>query len=410
VIVFSKIAYNVFLAIYYSAAWLLSLFRQKEKLWIDGRKETFLLLKNQIQNSSNRIWFHCSSLGEFEQARPLIESIKQKLPDATVYLSFFSPSGYEIRKNYPLADFIFYLPFDSRANSKRLLDLIQPNLVFWTKYDFWYYILDELKTRKIEAILFSANFRSDQIFFQRNGFFFREMLKCFSKIFVQNQLSKELLKSINIESEIAADTRFDRVFENAATAKRNEKIEIFTKGYNVIVAGSAWPKDEQIIRNSLDSLIKNNFKIIVAPHEIDEHHLNHTMKLFEEEYELYSALREQSDKNVLIIDNIGMLSSIYKYADIAYVGGGFNKSVHNVLEPAANTKPIIIGPNHQKSMEAIQLIKAGAVFVVQKNDDFASIALKVLNKNTAGEKAGVYVKQNIGGTKKILTSVLKENY
>ncbi len=407
-ITLSKFIYDLFLGIYYATAWTLSLFRQKEKLWISGRKETFNRLKKIENNSSEkRIWFHCSSLGEFEQARPLIESIKSKKPDSRIFLSFFSPSGYEIRKNYPLADCVFYLPFDSKKNAARLIDILKPDIVFWTKYDFWYYMLTDLKNRKVDTILFSANFRAEQIFFKSYGAFFREILQCFSNIFVQNETSKKLLNTIGVKSTIAEDTRFDRVYENALNSNRIEKIELFLSGSKVLVAGSTWPKDEHLIKQSLEILRENNFKIIIAPHEIDEQSMSRTRKIFESEFVLFSKLEKESAKNVLIIDNIGMLSSIYRYADLVYVGGGFNKSVHNVLEPAAHGKAMIFGPNHHKSNEAKELVVMGIASIVNSNENIATTALTIMNgniENQKGNKAKGYVKSKTGGTEKIISN------
>ena len=407
-ITLSKVVYDLFLAIYYSVAWLLSHFRLKEKQWIAGRKETFSILQSSNKKSpSKRVWFHCSSLGEFEQARPLIETIKSKTPYSLIYLSFFSPSGYVIRKNYPLADYVFYLPFDSQKNASKLLDIISPELVFWTKYDFWYYTLSELKKRKVNTVLFSANFRVKQIFFNQYGMFFRLMLQSFSKIFVQNDVSKILLNSIGISAEIAGDTRFDRVYQIAQNASGIDEIAGFITGKKVIVAGSTWPEDEDLISKSVEALANNNFKIIIAPHNIDKASLHLTKKRFEGNYEIFSALPQKTEKPVLIIDNIGLLSSIYQYADITYIGGGFGKSVHNVLEAAAFGKPLLYGPNHKKSLEAIDLIACGAAKEVNSKDDIGKIILQLYHNNVSnhiGLIAAEYVKKNIGATDKILSS------
>jgi 3-deoxy-D-manno-octulosonic-acid transferase len=392
----------------------LSPFNEKAKRWLSGRKNVFAgLAAFTGANQPATIWFHCASLGEFEQARPLLERIREQYPAYAILLSFFSPSGYEIRKDYKGADYVTYLPMDGPANAKRFLDRVKPCLVIWVKYEYWYFYLQGIKQRNIPLLLVSGIFRQDQPFFKSWGALYRDMLGCFTWLFVQNQESKKWLATIGFSANVAVsgDTRFDRVIEIAASAGSIPVIEKFIDGCPVIVAGSTWQEDEEELDHFANS--HPEIKFIIAPHEIDEDHLKDIEKLFHHSIR-YSKLMEDKIQNVefkiqnvLIIDNIGMLAGLYKYATIAYVGGGFgDDGVHNVLEAAVYRKPVVFGPVYEKFAEAVELADAGAAFDVENALELEETLLLLLKNeteyNAACKAAGDYVYANTGATQKIL--------
>lgn len=368
------------------------------------------------------IWFHCASLGEFEQARPLLEKIREVYPGHRIVLSFFSPSGYEVRKDYKGADFVTYLPLDGAASAKRFLALLKPVLVIWVKYEYWHFFLQAIKQQQIPLLLVSGVFREGQPFFASWGHFHRGMLRCFSWLFVQNQESKKLLGGIGLYDNVSVsgDTRFDRVIEIAEQQDDMPVIESFIGKSEVIVAGSTWEEDEE----ELDHFANTHpeIKFIIAPHEIDEENLKDIEKLFHHCIR-YSVLLSQGvpatagnsalSPNVLIIDNIGLLSRLYKYASITYIGGGFgNDGVHNVLEAAVYSKPVVFGPVYEKYAEAVDLVDAGGAFSIDNALELEKqlkelLADKQLLQN-AGRAAGDYVYANKGATQKIL-AYIQEN-
>jgi len=405
---------------------MLSPFNNKARRWLSGRKDLFTHLGVFAGGTQKPIiWFHCASLGEFEQARPLLEAIRQQYPRYNILLSFFSPSGYEIRKDYAGADWVSYLPMDSAGNAKRFLDLVKPVLVVWVKYEYWHFYLQQIKKRNIPLLLVSGIFRAEQPFFRTWGNFHRNMLACFSWLFVQNQESKKLLGTIGFSENVttSGDTRFDRVIAIAGGADTILPVEKFIAGCQVIVAGSTWAEDEE----ELDHFANTHpeIKLIIAPHEIDEDHLKDIEKLFHHSIR-YSKLNAQASMNVpipnsalgphpnvLIIDNIGMLSRLYKYATIAYIGGGFgDDGVHNVLEAAVYSKPVLFGPVYEKFVEAVELIDAGGAFSIDNALDLEEILLALLKTgdeyHTAAKAAGDYVYAHTGATNKIL-SYIQEN-
>ena len=413
--------YRLFLWLYRGSIIAISPFNRKASRWLSGRKNVFQNLRRFTDTKGGDIiWFHCASLGEFEQARPLLEGIRSSYPSYSILLSFFSPSGYEIRKDYKGADFVTYLPLDGPGNARKMLDMVRPRLVVWVKYEYWYFYLQQIKQRNIPLLLVAGIFRPEQPFFKSWGGFHRNMLNCFTCLFVQNQDSKKLLGSIGFSDNVSVggDTRFDRVIEIAAQQVSIPAIEQFVNGCPVIVAGSTWEEDEE----ELDHFANTHpeIKFIIAPHEIDEQHLKDIEKLFHHAVR-YSALiaspaqalqiqREPSTAaapNTLIIDNIGMLSKLYKYATVAYVGGGFgDDGVHNVLEAAVYSKPVIFGPVFEKFREAVGLIDAGGAFCIENALELEE-NLQVLLGNAeeytmASVAAGNYVYANKGATQKIL--------
>ena len=402
------VVYNIFLFLYRTGIGIASLWNDKARLWIEGRKNSLKKLAGDVTIDTPIIWVHCSSLGEFEQGRPVIEKLKTNYPDSRILLTFFSPSGYEIRKDYKDADWVYYLPLDSKTNAKRFFDIVNPSLVAFVKYDYWYYYLAECKKREVPLLLVSGVFRKDQPFFKWYGHLHRKMLSCFAHFFVQDKESSQLLQSINLDNvTIAGDTRFDRVSEIAAQFKPIEIIEKFCGSSQILVAGSTWPNDEKIIKDAIVNYPE--LKIIIAPHEIHKEHIDQLISIFPGAI-LYSQLITHNSQpivsNFLIIDNIGMLSRLYHYATIAYIGGGFNKGIHNTLEAAVYGKPVLFGPNHKKFKEAIGLIGTRGAICINSGTELSAILQKVIaNKSVLelySKNSMDFVNENKGATEKIL--------
>lgn len=407
------IPYNLFLNLYSFGIRLIAPWNKKARLWLDGRK-----IQGKIKpiQGKDLVWMHCASLGEFEQGRPVLESLRKEQPGRTYVVSFFSPSGYEVRKDYKGADHIFYLPMGTRAEAKKFIAALSPSLVIWVKYEYWYHYLNELYQRKVPILLISALFRKDQPFFQWYGSLHREMLTYFKKIFVQDQGSKDLLHSIGIKKDVfvCGDTRFDRVLEIAEKATIIPLVEAFVRSNPVIVAGSTWQDDEE----ELVHLAKVNpdIKFILAPHQVEEHRLQEIEKLFPSTIRFSVFAKDPSIKSqVLLVDNIGMLSSLYRYATICYVGGAFgHDGVHNVLEAAVYGKPVVFGPVYDKYLEAVQLIESGAAFTVGSGIELETICTKLLEDDqlyaVTAEQSRNYVEENAGATPMIIECIRKENF
>ena len=409
--------YNIFLWLYVAGVRVASIWDVKARKWFAGRQRIFDDIRSAIDPRSQTIWIHCSSLGEFEQGQPVIEKVKAQFPQLKLLVTFFSPSGYEIKKSYAGVDHVFYLPMDSRKNAGKFLDLVNPRLVMFIKYDYWYHYLNEIKSRSINCILISAVFRPGQSFFRWYGNLQRNMLQCFTHIFVQNEQSKKLLQAINIQDcSVAGDTRFDRVAEIAARFEPVAVVENFLGNDKCIVAGSTWKEDEDALEKVLSRMNDSNLKLIIAPHEIDASHLAYVEKLFPGSAKFSSIDSGQSitshhlQSNVLVIDNIGMLSRLYKYAYITCVGGGFTKDgVHNVLEAAVYGKPVVFGPNYDKYKEAIELVHCrGAKTFVDENE-LEKVLVALLHDADDYSHSCVaskkYVQENVGATKKILNYI-----
>ncbi len=402
--------YSLGLNIYHLTIFLASLFNNKARLWIKGRSGLFKEIEKQVSPEDNLYWFHASSLGEFEQGRPLIEAVKDQNPSIKILLTFFSPSGYENRKNYKAADYIFYMPMDSKRNSSRFIKLINPSKTFFIKYEFWYHYLNCLKRRNIPVYLVSANFRPDQVFFKWYGRWFRKILHIFTHIFVQNTRSEQLLKNIGLDNvTVSGDTRFDRVAEIARQSKSIELAEKFREGSTVIIGGSTWEKDEEILAEYINTS-SAKIKYIIAPHEIRESKIERIIKSLDKPAIRYSSadINNINDYRVLIIDNVGMLSSLYRYADIAYIGGGFGVGIHNILEAATFGLPVVFGPKFSKFQEAVDLVRAGAAFPVNNFGDLKNQFDKLLENlryKEAGKISKDYVLSNQGATIKILDKI-----
>jgi len=406
-----KLIYNIFIWLYPIVARLISGQNEKAKLWVEGRKGIFEKLESAFKtNSSQVIWIHCSSLGEFEQGRPVIEEIRAKNSSSKILLTFFSPSGYEIRKNYEGADWIFYLPMDNAVNAARFIEIVKPKLIVFVKYEFWYYYLREAKLRNINTILISGIFRSSQPFFKWYGNFNRETLQFFSWLFVQNNSSVELLQCINIKNNvtISGDTRFDRVITIANQFQPLPLIEKFIGNTKkIVVAGSTWQEDDEVLHHY--TITHPEIKFIIAPHDIQKSRIEECKKLYPDAT-TFSELKEgkkYASSNVLIIDNIGMLSKLYYYATISFIGGGFGgDGVHNVLEAAVYGKPVVFGDVYSKYIEAVELVELEGGFSVINTLELEKILNKLFSDNHFYTKsckiAGDYVKNNAGATKIIL--------
>lgn len=405
-----KYLYDFGIHIYVLLVRLLSPFNSKARLWTSGRKDWKRRLKEKVNRDNTNIWIHCASLGEFEQGRPLIEAIKKIKPAYRIILTFFSPSGYEIRKNYSNADYVCYLPADTPGNAGEFIKLVNPAAVIFVKYEFWNNYTFLLNRSAIPLYLISGIFRKEQHFFKWYGGFFRNMLFRFNHCFVQDHQSMTLLKGIGIENvTVAGDTRFDRVLEIADTAKNLPQIEVFRGVEKLFLAGSSWHQDEEIISRYINQY-PDKMKWVFAPHEIDKHNIERLEKLFRTKVARFSGFTEKSaDARVLIIDNIGMLSSAYRYAHIAEIGGGFGKGIHNVLEAACWGIPVIFGPNHKKFREAVELLNLDGARCFSSYGEFSGIIDSWLSENDEYLKSAgnalKYVKGNAGATIKILNKI-----
>jgi 3-deoxy-D-manno-octulosonic-acid transferase len=394
---------------------IISLFSPKIKLFVQGRKNVFTTLAQKITASDKTIWFHAASLGEYEQGLPIMEKMRTLCPNHKIVLTFFSPSGYEVRRNANSADAIVYLPLDTAANAKKFVKLVHPEMAFFTKYEFWPNYLNELKNENVPTYLVSGLFRPDQVFFKAYGGFYRRALKAFSHIFVQYDKSKQLLNKIGFTNvTISGDTRYDRVSEILERDNNLPFIEEFIDGKVTVVVGSSWPKDEQLMFDFINSAV--NVKFILAPHTLGEDHINEIQKNIHRKTVLFTAKdgKNLADYDVIIINTIGILSKIYSYADVAYVGGGFGTSgLHNILEPAAFGVPVIIGPNHQKFPEAVALVQMGGVVAVKNKaemeDALSSLIYNDDYRLETGHIAGTFVSMNRGAVNIIINHIANES-
>lgn len=416
--------YNI---VIYFVLWgiaIASLFNEKvRKMW-RGEREAFKILKQKVDPNAKYIWFHAASLGEFEQGRPLMERIRTDNPQYKILLTFYSPSGYEVRKNYEGADIICYMPVDTRLNAIRFLRLVRPVMAFFIKYEFWSNFLHILKHRNIPTYSVSSIFREDQVFFKWYGRSYAGVLKCFTRFFVQNEESKRLLEGIGITAvDVVGDTRFDRVLQIKEAAKQLPICEAFRTGvassqsadvphhdFKVFVAGSSWPPDENIFIPFFNE--HKDWRLLIAPHVIAEEHLKLILSLIKGKKVVrytQTTPEEAAEADVLIIDCFGLLSSMYNYGDVAYIGGGFGVGIHNTLEAAVWNMPVIFGPNNKKFQEAQGLLKSDGGFEINTYEDFSGLMSSLMNDETflkqAGDKAGAFVAHLAGATDKVLASV-----
>jgi 3-deoxy-D-manno-octulosonic-acid transferase len=398
------IIYNIGIYFYGAFIFIASLFNDKARKLRFGQKEAFALLAEKIEPNASYVWFHAASLGEFEQGRPVIELLKKESPDAKILLTFFSPSGYEIRKNYAGADIVSYLPLDTRCAARKFVRLVNPSKVVFIKYEFWPNYLLALQSQNVPVFSISAIFRSSQVFFKPYGTWYLNLLKTFSHIFVQDKISEELLLLNGVSAvSVAGDTRFDRVADLAKQAKSIPVVEAFVKdAEKVIVAGSSWPKDEELLVRYLKE--HADVKLILVPHEIHETHISGIVKLLSTDFVRYTQADELTvgKSNCLIVDTIGVLSSIYRYANVAYIGGGFGVGIHNTLEAAVWNMPVVFGPNYQKFREARELIAIGGGFSITTYEELEATFDRLFVDDNTGSAAGMYVNQNTGATGLIL--------
>lgn len=408
-----RILYKIGIRVYFLLVLLASPFNEKARRWLKGRRGMWRRIKSVNGNPKDVFWFHCSSLGEFEQGRPLIEKLREENPDIFILLTFFSPSGYELRKNYRGVDLVTYLPLDTRFNAWRFINLVKPKAAFFIKYEFWYYFLRTMWKKNIPVFLVSAKFRPDQAFFKWWGRWYRKFLRYFAHFFVQDRQSLELLNNLNHHNvSITGDTRFDRVYEISRLSKEYPGVELFKQNKRTLIAGSTWEKDEEIliryINNSDDSL-----KFILAPHEIN------SRKIYRLVSEIEASVVRFTDEDkrhfpaskVMIVDTIGHLSSIYKYGDVAYIGGGFGSGIHNILEAATYYLPVIFGPNYHKFNEAVELIEKKAAFSISDYNGLSQKLDEIFNTpdelKECSQRAGDFVRSKLGATEQILDKSLK---
>lgn len=370
-----------------------------------GRKRIFSRLSEALRTEKRSlVWMHCASLGEFEQGRPVLEMLREQYPNYALLLTFFSPSGYEIRKNYEGADYVFYLPVDRRRHARKFIDIVQPRLALFVKYEFWFHYLNTLHKNRIPTVLFSAHFQKDQPFFKPYGGLFRKMLSFYRKIFVQDESSKTLLEGIGQNHvEVAGDTRFDRMAKVLAVSKDFPAVVDFKQNNKLIVVGSSWPDDETFLKKIVYEVKNQDYKLLIVPHEVQEPNIQRILNLFGSEACLWTApadvLRE---KKVAVVNTVGQLSFLYRYADVAWVGGGFGKGIHNILEPGVFSIPVFFGPNYQRFREAVEMCQVGGALSVTKDQLFAAYLKDPQKLNAMGREAGNYVATHLGATKKLM--------
>lgn len=402
------VLYNIGIHLYYTLVYIVSIYKNKAKLWIKGRSG------QHVQPLKSSIWFHFASLGEFEQGRPVLEAAKNDYPQHSIVITFFSPSGYEARKNTPLADAVYYLPLDRAANARKFISAINPVMAIFTKYEYWYHFFNELHKQHVPLYIISGIFRPGQVFFKWYGGLHRKMLKMVTWFFVQDIPSKHLLHDAGITNvTISGDTRFDRVWANAQQPKSLKYVAEFKSNQKLFIAGSTWPADEKLIAELITQ--HPGWKFIIAPHEIGEDKISGLVSLLPKETTVkFSGISYLTpNTSYLIIDNIGMLSSLYQYADIAYIGGGFGAGIHNTLEAAAFGMPVIFGPKYDKFKEAKDLVELKAGFSISSQDELNTVAGVLMSDEAARYAAAIsaknYVQQNVGATAAIM-KYIKERH
>ncbi|RRB15057.1 3-deoxy-D-manno-octulosonic acid transferase [Larkinella knui] len=402
--------YTTSIRLYQATLLLAARFHPKARLAVEGRRKWLEQINTKLADNTAPIaWFHAASLGEFEQGRPVMEAFRQQYPTYKILLTFFSPSGYEVRKNYAGADFVFYLPFDTPENARHFVRLVNPAIAFFIKYEFWYNYLRELKARQIPILSFSAIFRPDQIFFKPYGGFYRNFLRFFDHILVQNQESVDLLQTIGITRvTLAGDTRFDRVKQVADAKKDIPMARLFKADTPLLVVGSAWQADMEVLIPFLNRFDKP-LKVIIAPHEIHDDEIERWRSQLPGQTVRFSEAQTSYDSaTTLIIDNVGMLSSLYQYGEFAYIGGAFGKGLHNILEAATFRMPLFFGPNYGKFQEAVDLVKAGAAFPVANTAELEAVFRRLYEDPSAASAiSGDYVTLNTGATSKVMEIVAR---
>ena len=407
--------YNLVIFLYWCGVHIASLFNEKARKWVSGRKNIFSTIKKTLQEKnikSNVIWFHCASLGEFEQGRPVIEALKKSNPTVKTVLTFFSPSGYEIRKDYEYADAVFYLPLDFKSNAKQFIKLINPKAVAFIKYEFWLNYLAELKKQNIPTYLISAVFRPEQHFFKWYGYLFFNALSTYKKIFLQDKNSFQLLKEKGFNHiEIVGDTRFDRVFEISKTKTDLSIIDGFCGKHKILIAGSTWSKDEEFIIAVYKKLKEKHtdLKLMIAPHEVNKSSVARIENLIgENKYSLYTNPKNIETSDILLIDTIGILSQLYRYGTAAYIGGGFNDGIHNISEALVYNIPVVFGTNHHKFIEASETLQLGLSKEIKNEGDLFLFLDKIIADENYRKQLSEEIKKYMQGKSGATTKILSE--
>lgn len=404
--------YNIGIQIYGFSIYIASLFNTKARKWRNGRKDILSKLRQDIGASGQPLaWFHCASLGEFEQGRPVLETFRKKFPNHKILLTFFSPSGYEVRKNYSEADYVFYLPLDTPHNAKQFIEIVKPTVAIFVKYEFWFNYLNELHTRNILCFLISARFRESQYFFKPIGTWARKSLHFYNTLFVQDENSEILLKNFGVNNVVVCgDTRFDRVINISQQAHENKVIENFKNNEHLWICGSTWEEDEKIIFPVFEKLLRlgQKTKLLIAPHDVNDTRIKSIQSKYPTALRYSQATENNAiPANVIVIDRMGVLSYLYRYADVAYIGGGFGKGIHNLTEAAVYSIPVIFGPNHKKFSEAEALIKRNGGFPISNQEELGDRIMKFLTDNeyrkACGSSGGKYILSGKGATEKIIT-------
>lgn len=407
-----RILYDIGIRIYWLIILFVSLWNRKARLWLKGRRNWYGKIRKAFQATDRVIWFHCASLGEFEQGRPVLEACREQFPGHRILLTFFSPSGYEKRKNYSGADHVMYLPLDTGRNARRFLGTVAPEMAVFIKYEFWYHFLKRMNRKGIPVFLASGIFRPGQLFFRWYGGWYRNFLGYFTHIFVQQQASAELLEKHGVgHVTVAGDTRFDRVSRVACTAYEHPAMEAFTSGKVTIVAGSTWEKDEQLLEKAFREF-PGSVRWIIAPHELSEAHMDRLRRRFPGSV-LFTGIEKEvpPEVQVVIVDTIGRLSFLYRFGTIAYLGGGFGKGIHNILEAAVYGMPVIFGPEYTRFYEAVELVRLGGAFPVRDEGELLStihqhmVGEEMLKRSSQISKEFVY--QGAGATDIIMNRLCK---
>lgn len=394
--------YNIGIRLYYFGVFIASFFDSKAKLWLEGRKNLFGKIEQELgEFSEETVWVHCASLGEFEMARPIIEGLKKADSNLRIILTFFSPSGFEIRKNYDLADHVFYLPLDTRTNAARFVKAIKPTKTIFVKYDLWFHHLNEAKKFGSKLMLISAQFRSSQPYFKFYGTVGRDALKLFDRIFLVDHDSEKLLHGIGVQNTtVCGDTRYDRVMENAATARPISKIERYKGDGKLVVCGSTWPEDERLLASLINE--STSTKWVIAPHEVGESNIKRLEKQFPHSVRFSTGSFKET--RVVIVDSIGLLSSLYKHADVAYVGGAFKTGLHNILEATAYGIPTVFGPDHSRFPDAGEMVEKGLAFTIASEAELQSKFSELLEEDQTQLQSNIltFMNSRKGATKAIL--------
>ncbi len=388
---------------------------RKASLWINGRKNWKNRLRTKFKNTPPAVWIHCASLGEYELSVPLIKALKKRNPSEIILITFFSPSGYEVKKHDALVFHVDYLPVDSKKNAHALIEITRPKMVFFAKYDFWFHYLNELHKNTIPTYLFSASFRPSQVFFKFYGTWYKKMLHQFTRLFVIEESSALLLRDFHITSAVVTgDTRYDRVLDTVNTNKTIEYINEFKNNHKLLIAGSTWPEDEEVLIPFINKS-SSNIKFIIAPHEIGESHLKQIEEKIKIPFIRYSALNHTTDFSsirVLIIDNIGMLAALYKYGDVAYIGGAFKQGLHNILEPLSFGLPVLFGPHYKRFPEALSFVKYQGAFSIHNTEMFQTKVMELLTTDQLHQIHAFnrsLIENHIGATEKILNAISCQN-